>query len=56
MTKICPQCGDSFGPATRGGARRDNPATFRRRITCSRVCAIARSRKTHVSDEEQNRG
>jgi hypothetical protein len=46
MTKICPQCSQPFGPVMRG-ARRENPAAFAKRITCSITCAA--NRKSHVA-------
>jgi len=47
--KTCPQCRREFGPVMRG-ARRESPAAFARRITCSITCAA--ERKRHLSDEE----
>jgi hypothetical protein len=46
MTKVCPVCLQTFGPAVKG-ARRENPATFQKRITCSRKCAGIKSRKSY---------
>lgn len=42
--KTCKTCGQKYGP-TMYGARRENPAQFRKRKFCSVECKVIASRK-----------